>query len=89
MPHRPYADRGWCCAEFSCALKNRRVINLTDPLVQKVQDWRRWPSTVDEYAAMMDENAPRPVRFTNKGDDAVVLYNFFKMTIGLRLKVMS
>ena len=41
---------------------------------------------VDDYAAMMDDRAERPVRFTNKGDDAVVLFNFFKMSIGLRIK---
>ena len=54
--------------------------------MQAVLSSRQWPNTVDEYASMMDESAARPVRFTNKGDDAVVLYNFFKMTLGLRIK---
>ena len=62
---RPYAERGWCCAEFSVALKNNRIVNLQDPHVQQVLDIRRWPSTVGQYAAMMDDDA---VRFTNKGD---------------------
>ena len=76
----------WCCAEFSSALKNGRIVNLSDPLVQEVLQTRNWPNTVDDYAAMMDENAVRRVHFTNKGDAAAVLYNFFKMTLGLRLK---
>ena len=74
---RPYGERGWCCAEFSVALKNNRIVNLHDPHVQQVLYMRRWPSTVRQYAAMMDDDA---VRFTNKGDLAAVLYNFYKMT---------
>jgi hypothetical protein len=74
---RPYGERGWCCAEFSVALKNNRIVNLQDPHVQQVLDMRRWPSTVGQYAAMMDGDA---VRFTNKGDLTAVLYNFYKMT---------
>ena len=54
--------------------------------MQEVLKSRAWPKTVDDYAAMMDENAVRPVRFTNKGDASAVLYDFFKMTVGLRLK---
>ena len=41
---------------------------------------RGWPSTVDQYTAMMDGGGGLPVRFTNKGDLAAVLYNFYKMT---------
>ena len=51
-----------------------------------VEQSRKWPKTVEEYAQMMDESAQRPVRFTSKGDEAVVLFNFFKMTIGLRVQ---
>ena len=76
----PYGERGWCCAEFSVAHKNNRIVNLDDPEVKEVLATRGWPSTVDEYAAMMDEDAKRPVRFTSKGDRSVVLYNFYKMT---------
>jgi len=82
----PYLDRGWCCAEFSCALKNGRIVNINDPLVVEVLSSRSWPTTVEDYAVMMDEGAARPVHFTSKGDGIVVLYNFFKMTAGLRFE---
>ena len=49
--------------------------------VQEVLQSRKWPDTIEEYAAMMDEASERPVRFTNKGDSVVVLYNFYKMTV--------
>ena len=77
---RPYGERGWCCAEFSVALRNNRIVNLHDPQVQQVLAMRGWPSTVDQYTAMMDGGGGLPVRFTNKGDLAAVLYNFYKMT---------
>ena len=76
----PYCDRGWCCAEFSVAHKNNRIVNLDDPEVKEVLAMRGWPATVDQYAEMMDETAKRPVRFTSKGDRSAVLYNFYKMT---------
>ena len=78
----PYHERGgWCCAEFAVAKKNG-CLNLADTDVQALLTKRRWPSNVDEYAAMMenDDDGSPPVRFTNKGDVAAVLYNFFKMT---------
>ena len=77
---RPYGERGWCCAEFSVALRNNRIVNLHDPQVQQVLAMRGWPSTVDQYTAMMDGGGGLPVRFTNKGDLAAVLYHFYKMT---------
>ena len=77
---RPYGERGWCCAEFAVALKNGRIVNKSDAEVQKVLKMRKWPKDVHEYEAMMDDEAEPPVRFTNKGDIAAVLYNFYKMT---------
>ena len=62
----PYDSRGWCCVEFSVALKNNRIVNKEDPEVQEVLAMRDWPETVLEYAAMMDDGAPRPVLFTSK-----------------------
>ena len=77
----PYGSRGWCCAEFSVARKNKRIVNMHKREVQRVLSMREWPNNVHEYAAMMDEDAEQPVRFTNKGDMAAVLYNFYKMTV--------
>lgn len=77
---RPYSERGWCCAEFAVAMKNGRIVNKSDAEVRKVLKIRKWPKDVHEYAAMMEEGAEPPVRFTNKGDIAAVLYNFYKMT---------
>ena len=77
---RPYGERGWCCAEFAVALKNGRIVNSRDSEVQKVLAMRTWPNDLHEYAVMMDDGAKQPVRFTNKGDIAAVLYNFYKMT---------
>jgi hypothetical protein len=77
---RAYGERGWCCAEFAVALKNGRIVNKSDAEVQKVLNMRKWANDVHEYAAMMDDGAEPPVRFTNKGDIAAVLYNFYKMT---------
>ena len=77
---RPYSERGWCCAEFAVAMKNGRIVNKSDAEVRKVMKIRTWPQDVHEYAAMMEEGAEPPVRFTNKGDIAAVLYNFYKMT---------
>ena len=75
-----YEQRGWCCAECSVANANDRIINRSDPAVQDVLGAREWPSTVEAYDEMMSENAKVPVHFTNRGDKAAVLYNFFKMT---------
>eukprot|EP00966_Prymnesium_polylepis_P151537 3501588-Prymnesium_polylepis.1 len=78
---RPYAQRGWCFAEFAIAHHNKRIVNLNDPLVQEVLFLRTWPKTVKEYAAQMNnETNEPPVAFTNKGDVAVVLFNYSKMT---------
>ena len=95
---RPYERRGWCASEFSIALFNDRIANLNDPAVQQVVASRGsvgWPQSIAEYADMMKYTCERDgandglvydpergVDFTNKGDRAVVLYNFFKMTMG-------
>ena len=76
----PYERRGWCCAEFSVALRNGRIVNLSDPLVKAVLAVRAWPHDVENYARMMEKGAPEPVHFTKKGDVAAVLYNFYRMT---------
>ena len=62
---------------------------MHDADVQRIADVRNWPRSVADYAAMMDESAAAPVRFTSKGDRAVVQYNFFKMCIGLRLRTSA
>ena len=95
---RPYERRGWCASEFSIARFNARIANWSDAAVQQVVVSRGsvgWPESIAEYAEMMKYtserdsekdglvyDAERGVDFTNKGDRAVVLYNFFKMTMG-------
>jgi hypothetical protein len=76
----PYENRGWCAAEFSCALKAGIIANLDDPEVQRVLKARAWPKTVDEYQKMMED--PK-VEFTAKGDRDYVAYLFFKMSFDL------
>lgn len=94
----PYVNRGWCCAEFSIASYCGIVANPDDDDVVALHNARRWPTDNVSYAAMMRftskaENADGEltydallgVDFTNKGDRAVVKYNFFKMAISLRV----
>jgi hypothetical protein len=76
----PYENRGWCAAEFSCALKAGIIANLEDPDVQRVRNARAWPQNVDEYQKMMDDPA---IEFTAKGDRDYVAYLFFKMSFDL------
>jgi len=76
----PYENRGWCAAEFSCALKAGIIANLEDPDVQRVLHARAWPQNVDEYQKMMDDPA---IEFTDKGDSDFVAYLFFKMSFDL------
>ena len=73
-----------CAAEFSCALKAGIIANLDDPDVQQVLRSRRWPSTVGEYKAMMDETGPDAIEFTKTGDRDYVAYLFFKMSFDLQ-----
>merc|ERR1711933_380620 len=71
-------------------------INMEDPDVKATLAARPWPETVKEYAKMMtlttcEQSAGKEdslqldkelgVDFTNRGDRAVVKYNFFKMSI--------
>ena len=81
---RPYHNRGWCCAEFSVAHANSRIVNLDDPEVKAVLKTREWPKTVAGYAKMMDESASPRVDFTYNGDRAAVKYNFFKMAMSVQ-----
>ena len=95
----PYQNRGWCCAEFSIASYCGIVANPDDDDVAALRNARRWPTDNASYAAMMrftskpenadDELTYDPelgVDFTNKGDRAVVKYNFFKMAISLAVQ---
>ena len=76
----PYENRGWCAAEFSCALKAKIIANLGDQDVQDVLNARPWPENVEEYQKMMDDPA---IEFTAKGDRDYVAYLFFKMSFDL------
>jgi len=77
----PYENRGWCAAEFACALHAGTIANLSDAGVQTVLRARKWPATVAEYQQMMED--PR-IEFTAKGDRDYVAYLFFKMSFDLR-----
>merc|ERR1712083_783259 len=76
----PYEQGGWTCAEFAVAKASGTIANLDDPDVQFLLGARAWPTTVVEYAAMMDENGKLPVFFTKKGDREAVRFNFYKFT---------
>ena len=56
-----------------------RPANAANPAVQAVERVREWPTTVDEYARMMDQDAALPVRFTQKGDRDVVCFLFYRV----------
>jgi len=79
----PYECGGWTCAEYSVARKNSTIINQNDKAVQHVESSRKWPTNVKEYAEMMDEGAPQPVRFTKRGDREAVRFNYYKFTCSL------
>jgi len=81
--HVPYINRGWCCGEYSVARFCGNIINCEDAAVRAVESARSWPTSVEEYAQLMNPNAEQSVRFTHKGDGLVVKYNFFKMCLGL------
>eukprot|EP00966_Prymnesium_polylepis_P236234 5463329-Prymnesium_polylepis.2 len=53
-----------------------------DEAVRLVERARPWPTSIEAYQDMMDDET-RPVKFTDKGDRNVVLYNFFKMAFSL------
>ena len=83
VKENPYELSGWCCAEYAIARFNGRIVNADDEEVRKIEHAREWPASIEAYQAMMDDTA-RPVRFTDKGDRNVVLYNFFKMAFSLK-----
>ena len=41
---RPYELRGWPCSEFAIARANDRIINMKDPQVQHIENFREWPT---------------------------------------------
>ena len=78
-----YALRGWCVAEYSIARCSKRIANHATKNVQAIECCREWPSSVAQYARMMEETGSREILFTNEGDREVVKYNFFKMCFSL------
>lgn len=67
----PYHSRGWPVSEYSIARWNERIANRNSPGVRDIDVFRKWPKTVAEYAAMMNDEQQH-VRFTRNGDaDAV------------------
>jgi len=76
----PYEQGGWTCAEYAVARKCGTIANGSDENVVKIEMARAWPSTVEEYAVMMDGKASSQVTFTKKGDRDAVRFNFFKYT---------
>jgi len=76
----PYENGGWTCAEFAVARRNGTIANQDDEVAQRIEKARAWPTTVHEYARMMDEGATNPVTFTKKGDREAVRFNFYKFT---------
>ena len=81
----PYANRGWCAAEFACARKAGIIANKDDPHVVEVLNSRShcggWPETVEDYQRMMEDES---IEFTSRGDRDHVAYIFFKMSFDLR-----
>ena len=77
----PYHNRGWCAAEFSCALKASIIANLHDPDVQVVCMGRNWPHNVADFKTMMDDAS---MDFTSQGDRNYVSYLFFMVSFDLR-----
>ena len=73
-----YVDAGWPCAEYAVSRMNRTIANSDDKAVVQVEGARTWPEDVDAYAALMDEEAAKPVAFTKKGDREAVRFNFYK-----------
>ena len=74
----PYEEGGWTCAEYSVANFCDTIHNKKSKTVRALHSKRRWPTSVQDFAAMMDDNADRPVKFTKKGDKDAVRFNFWK-----------
>jgi len=79
----PYSQGGWTCAEYSVARKNGTIANGHHAAVKEIEASRSWPTSVTEYADMMDVKNATPVIFTRKGDRDVVRFNFYKYCYGL------
>ena len=78
-----YQDSGWPCAEYAVSRMNGTIANANDEAVQKVEGARKWPTDVEAYARLMDENALKKhgiesVTFTKGGDREAVRFNFYK-----------
>ena len=74
----PYEEGGWTCAEFSVANFCDTIHNKESETVIALHSKRFWPTSVQDFAAMMDDNADKPVKFTKKGDKDAVRFNFWK-----------
>ena len=74
----PYQDGGWTTAEYTVAHCCGTICNGNSPSVRAVHTKRAWPTCVAEFAAMMDEEAKEPVKFTKSGDRDAVRFNFWK-----------
>ena len=74
----PYEEGGWTCAEFTVANFCDTIHNKESETVRALHIKREWPTSVKDFAAMMDDNAVKPVKFTKKGDKDAVRFNFWK-----------
>eukprot|EP00966_Prymnesium_polylepis_P211781 4904998-Prymnesium_polylepis.2 len=78
-----YCSRGWCCSEFAIANYTGTIANDDRKDVQAVMHFRKWPTTVQDYQAMMSEEGEHPVRFTRRGDVSVVQFLFYRVCFGM------
>ena len=54
------------------------IHNKESETVIALHSKRLWPTSVQDFAAMMDDNAVMLVKFTKKGDKDAVRFNFWK-----------
>ena len=80
----PYEEGDWTCAEFSVANFCDTIHNKESETVRALDIKREWPTSVQDFAAMMDDNAVKPVKFTKKGDKDAVRFNFWKYCFEFR-----
>lgn len=74
----PYEEGGWTCAEYSVANFCGTIQNKDSERVCAVHSKRQWPTSVTDFARLMDDMAEQPVKFTKKGDRNAVRFNFWK-----------
>ena len=68
----PYRNRGWCCAEFAIARYNNRIVNLDDPVVQKVLKSRDWPTgDAAKSCAMYEDMMKLSCKMEDDGRDGM------------------